>query len=73
MPAYSMARAVETVYRDRRDREVFRETMMEEGVGLPIAIRHRDGIVYLLVSANGNGALYREDRDQRKWNRARGR
>src|SRR5512139_2441161 len=66
-----MANSVEAAYRNRRDQEMFRETMPCDHLGVPTAVRHRDGLVYVLVLEADGTALYREDLDQRRWNGGR--
>lgn len=66
-----MARSVQAAYRNSRDREVFRETLECDHLGVPLAVRHQDGIVYVLSVEQEGNALYREDLDQHRWNGAR--
>ncbi len=66
-----MANSVQAAYRNSRDQEVFHETLACDHLGVPMAVRHRDGIVYVLVVEHDGTAVFREDMDQGRWNGAR--
>ncbi len=66
-----MASSVQAAFRNSRDREVFRETLACDHLGVPMAVRHQDGIVYVLIEEQEGKVLYREDLDQHRWNGGR--
>lgn len=66
-----MANSVQAAYRNSRDQEVFREVLTCDHLGVPMAVRHRDGIVYVLTIEHDGTAVFREDLDQARWNGAR--
>jgi hypothetical protein len=63
----AMTRYVEATYTDWIGRQVFRELMAESRIGLPTAVRQRDGNVYRLVAVSGRRAVYQECAFQGEW------
>ncbi len=53
-----MASYLEALYTDAMGRELFRELFVDTGCGLPTAVRHRDGCVYVLVAEARRRAVY---------------
>lgn len=59
-----MARCVEAIYTDLVGREIFRELLHEPGCGWPTAVRHLDGILYLLITEAVHRLVYRKAPNQ---------
>ena len=59
-----MARYVEAIYTDLVGREIFRELLHDPGCGWPTAVRHLDGILYLLITEAGHRLVYRKAPNQ---------
>ena len=58
-----MARCVEAIYTALVGREIFRELLHDLGCGWPTAVRHLDGILYLLNVA-AHRLVYRKAPNQ---------
>ncbi len=54
------ARSIEAIYTDWIGREIWRELLVDTGLGAPTSVQHRDGKLYVLVAEGHHHGVYRE-------------